>query len=626
WSLPKKEALVLAIPGLFGYRVDTPKDMAFWPSAYRGGAYWGAAGSDLSWDLFFSSVKQIPPHGSPRFTGGGNYAGILVDLVVVWAIAQSLRRKNSAFTPAMRQWIWFWAVVGGISLLLAFGRFAPFYQLIHPLPFFSSIRNPGKFLIFVDLSLVILFAYGVHGLWGRYLQPAGQPSDRKTPGSGASRQPLDAFDRRWRLGCLVALVLSGLAYVAYASSRSGVLQYLQDVQFDRDAAESIASFSLGQVRWFLLFFALAVVLLLSIMSGRFGGARVKMGAVLLGSLLVVDLARANLPWIICWDIQEKYSSNPIVDFFRRKPYEHRVAILPFRPPPQLAAFNYLYGLEWGQHHFLYYNVQSLDVVQMPRATSDLEAFEKAMAFDGTSNTLHRISRRWQITNTRYLLGAAGFLPVLNEQVDPDHQRFHIAQQFDIAPKAGVEFDSTNPETWTAVPATNGHYAVFEFAGVLPRARLYSRWEVNTNDSAVLKQLADPSFQPQNTVLVSKGPAPGGAPSTNTQPGTVDFLDYAPKHLVLQAESAGPSLLLLNEKYDPAWKVSVDGKPAELLRSNYIMRGVFLPAGRHRVEFRFELPLASLYISLTAITVALLLCGWSFFFRRARPRTAREFGD
>ena len=608
WSLPKKEALVLAIPGLFGYRTDTPRDMAYFHEAYRDGAYWGAVGSDLSWDLYFSSGKQIPPHGSPRFTGGGNYAGILVDLVAIWAVAQALRKNHSLFSLPKRKWIWFWAVLGTVSLLLAFGRFAPFYQLIHPLPFFSSIRNPGKFLIFVDLSIVVLFAYGVHGLWDRYLAPVGLSPAKGHGHLTESRPAPDLFDRRFKLACLAALVASALGYVVYASSRSGVLRYLQDVQFDSASAEAIASFSLGQVRWFLLFFALAVGLVLSAIGGRFSGARARLGGLLLGSLLVLDLGRANLPWIIRWDIAQKYSSNPIVDMLRVKPYEHRVAILPFRSPPQFAGLHYLYSLEWAQHHFLFYNIQSLDVIQMPRPTRELEAFEKALAFDGTSNTLHRISRRWQLTNTRYLLGPAGFLELLNGQLDPIQQRFRIEQRFDIAPKPGVEFDGTNPETWTALPATNGAYAVFEFLGALPRASLRAHWQVNTNDAAVLEQLANPSFKPEDNVFVSTGiSAPNGS-SSNIVAGTIVFRSYAPKNIVLDAEASEPSLLLLNDKYDPAWSVTVDGKPEQLLRANFIMQGVHLPKGRHRVEFRFAPPLGTFYVSMAAIGVGVLLCG------------------
>jgi uncharacterized membrane protein YfhO len=59
---------------------------------------------------------------------------------------------------------------------------------------------------------------------------------------------------------------------------------------------------------------------------------------------------------------------------------------------------------------------------------------------------------------------------------------------------------------------------------------------------------------------------------------------------------------------------VDDKPAEILRCNYIMRGVFLPPGQHTVEFRFRPPLKYLYISVTAFVIGLLLGGYVIYMR------------
>jgi hypothetical protein len=76
--------------------------------------------------------------------------------------------------------------------------------------------------------------------------------------------------------------------------------------------------------------------------------------------------------------------------------------------------------------------------------------------------------------------------------------------------------------------------------------------------------------------------------------------------------------LLNDKFDPNWHVFVDGKPAPLLRCNFIMRGVYLIPGAHTVEFKFSLPMGPLYISLSAIGVGILLCGFLFFSTRRSP--------
>jgi hypothetical protein len=285
-----------------------------------------------------------------------------------------------------------------------------------------------------------------------------------------------------------------------------------------------------------------------------------------------------------------------------------VAILP-RLPPQFSLLDQLYRWECAQHHFLFYKIQSLDIVQMPRAPVDYLAFESALAFDGSSNTMHRLTRRWELTNTRYLLGAAPFLEVLNQQVDPVQHRFRIAARFDIAAKLGIP-NPTSLDELTVVSKPDGQYALFDFTGALPRARLYANWQVSTNDQVTLTDLASPSFNPAQTVLVAEPlPAPSPGSGTNQNAGTVEFTDYAPKRIVLRANAGCPAVLLLNDKFDPNWKVLVDGKPEKLLRCNYLMRGVQVRPGAHTVEFRFEPPVGTLYVTVAALGLCLALCGF-----------------
>src|SRR5262249_19637991 len=121
--------------------------------------------------------------------------------------------------------------------------------------------------------------------------------------------------------------------------------------------------------------------------------------------------------------------------------------------------------------------------------------------------------------------------------------------------------------------------------------------LGTNDFLTLRKLASVSFDPQQTVLLAQPPpsAAGGSPSvTNQNPGTVDFVSYAPKRIVLRARANEPSILLLNDRFDPGWSVSVDGKPEMVLRCNFLMRGVQLAPGDHTVEFRFAPPITGFY--------------------------------
>ena len=606
WSLPKAETLSLLVPGLFGYRMDTPE----------GGNYWGRIGRHGAWDRYFASGKQ-EPRPDPnrlfiRYSGGGNYAGVIVVLIALWSVAQAFRKRESVFPTAQRKMIWFWSAVAFVGLLMAFGRYAPLYHLFYALPFASTIRNPAKFTHVVEWALVILFAYGVHGLTRSWqVAPAAA-------GRGFSAQwrawwsKAGAFDRNWVKGSVIALAASLVGWLIYSASRERLVAYLQEVGFEGAMAGDIAGFSIRQTGWFVVWLAFALSLLTLLLSGCFDGRRARAGAILLGLLLVLDLGLANWRWIKTWDWEQKYATNPVIDFLREKPYEHRVAGLPFHPPGQLGLLNQLYDIEWKQQLFQYYNIQSLDIVMMPRAPVDYEAFEKALFFNGTSNTLHHLTRRWQLTNTRYLLGAAGFLETLNREIDPLQHRFRFAARFDIVPKPGL-LNPTGLEELSAAIKPDGQYAVFDFTGALPRAKLYVNWTVSTNDQATLTTLASADFDPERTLLVADQSVPNPLPqSTINSPlstNSVEFTSYAPKRIVLLAKAAAPSVLLLNDKFNPDWKVSVDGKPDTLLRCNYLMRGVLVPPGEHVIEFRFAPPINTLYVSLAAVVLGLALCGF-----------------
>jgi hypothetical protein len=639
WSEPKIETLGLLVPGLFGYKMDTPKDMMpALQGAYANGNYWGGMGRSPELDRFFDGGSQgVEPQGLMRFSGGGGYCGILVALIAALAIAQSFRRQNSPFTGAQKKLIWFWTAVLFVSLLLAWGRFAPFYALLYKLPYFSTIRNPVKFITIFSWAMVILFGYGVHILSRRCLEvPAGKSNSFSAQIKNWWAKA-GHFDRKWTFTCLGIFGASIIGWLIYGSKKSGMVHYLQARGFpDEDSARQIIAFSIGQAGWGLIIFAAAIVLLTLIMAGCFAGTRAKWGGLFLGAFLVLDLGRANLPYIIHWDYKQKYevgSLNPIEEILRDKPYEHRVAKLlpaPLSTPSQFQLFDQLYGIEWTQHHFLYYNIQSLDIIQMPRTSEDLLAYMNALRIGIKQNasgqyvldeaTFPRLARFWELSNTRYLLGPAAFLDSFNALFDPVQHRFHIVQRFSIGLKPGVSEFHQRLEELTAYQNNDGDYALFDFTGALPRAKLYSNWQVNTNDQSVLNTLADLNFDPAQTVLISTPQKDLAAVATNENSGTVEFTSYAPKRIIFAASAPAPSVLLLNDKYDPNWRVTVDGKPAQLLRCNFIMRGVYLPPGAHTVEFQFSVPNKAIYVTVAAVIIGLFLVGFLIFLQRRKPTT------
>lgn len=58
-------------------------------------------------------------------------------------------------------------------------------------------------------------------------------------------------------------------------------------------------------------------------------------------------------------------------------------------------------------------------------------------------------------------------------------------------------------------------------------------------------------------------------------------------MTLEAELDRPGLLVLGDTWYPGWQATVDGKETKIYPANYVMRAVVLPAGKHRVEFRYR---------------------------------------
>jgi hypothetical protein len=104
----------------------------------------------------------------------------------------------------------------------------------------------------------------------------------------------------------------------------------------------------------------------------------------------------------------------------------------------------------------------------------------------------------------------------------------------------------------------------------------------------------------------------------------------PQRVELTAVLRSPGLVVVSDMYYPGWTVTVDGHPAEIFRTNRAMRGVTLPAGRHRLVFRYT-PLSfriGTGLSLLGLISLAVLFAWtrrepaSFSDRSTSPDFAR----
>jgi hypothetical protein len=70
------------------------------------------------------------------------------------------------------------------------------------------------------------------------------------------------------------------------------------------------------------------------------------------------------------------------------------------------------------------------------------------------------------------------------------------------------------------------------------------------------------------------------------PGTARIASWRGDRVEIDAESVEGGILVLHDIDYPGWEAEIDGRSAPVLRADVLFRGVEVPAGSHRVVFRF----------------------------------------
>lgn len=107
--------------------------------------------------------------------------------------------------------------------------------------------------------------------------------------------------------------------------------------------------------------------------------------------------------------------------------------------------------------------------------------------------------------------------------------------------------------------------------------------------------------------------------------TLDFSN--PNRVEVDLTVTEPAMLVLTEVWYPGWQARVDGEPVELLRVNYLQRGVWINEGEHRVEFNFQPLIWRIGLAISAAGGIVLLLAFGIIGKRQVMTilTSRWFG-
>ncbi len=92
-------------------------------------------------------------------------------------------------------------------------------------------------------------------------------------------------------------------------------------------------------------------------------------------------------------------------------------------------------------------------------------------------------------------------------------------------------------------------------------------------------------------------------------GAIRLTDYKPNHLTYESDAPTEQLAVFSEIwYGPnkGWQAYIDGQAAEHIRANYLLRAMRVPAGKHKIEFRFDPPAYHTGKTVSLIASSLIL--------------------
>jgi hypothetical protein len=159
------------------------------------------------------------------------------------------------------------------------------------------------------------------------------------------------------------------------------------------------------------------------------------------------------------------------------------------------------------------------------------------------------------------------------------------------------------------PAFQGsNYMIFVNSNALPRVFIPKSVQTVTKDEEELTALASPQFSPANVAFVE---TPVELPADCR--GTARITSETPTHIAIAARMQTPGLIVLADNWDRGWRAYWNGKSVPVLRANYAVRGVVVPAGSGTLEFVYRPASLVLGLWLAGFAALVLIC-WLVIIR------------
>ncbi len=532
------------------------------PRSGAGRGYAFAASWALPFEDFLSTFwprfSGLLDHywGSNPFKINAEYAGFLAWLPALYALAFARRSRFFAFLLTVFV-LFFFIVLGGHTPV-----FKLFYAL---LPQFKKFRAHSMAFFVLNLDLLLLGALAFQGLLERRDHP-----------------------QTWRTFWYITGGWIALYLVA-----AGLYQPLARLFVHDPRKAQLVALNAGVFQKFALFTA---ILALGFALALRAYLQRKLDAIAflaLGALLVVlDLWPHDLPFIQRVPAPDRYyAPDAVVQTLKKDPGVYRVFPIFYKVDNNYLMWHDLESI--GGHHGNQF-----------RRYQELIGAENTIMFRPQSVLdLYRYPQLVDLLNVRYVVTQP--IPEDLSPYDPQTRAF-LQLILNFLHRDGME------EVYR-----DRQVAIYRNHHDLGRLFAVERYEV-LPAREVLARMKSASFDPARVAFLEQDPGVSLSPDTVPLQFSYRFLERTPNRVRAEVTLSRPALVLYSGNFYPHYRVYVDGRSRPVYVADYVLRGVFLEAGTHTLEFRYRHDFWRRGGGITLLSVLLIL-GLLAWPEKRRPR-------
>lgn len=494
---------------------------------------------------FFGDLLQTPYWGRYYLWEMSLYIGILPLLLSAIAAFYERNRFTKTFL-----------ILALVTMILALGKFTPFLKILYAIvPGFNLFRGNSKFIFIVAFSLSVLSGMGVEHLKNSIL------TKRKTSSFLSITIGIVAAISLFLFIFFLCKAGYGTWYgiirkICSLGDRYTTSPSLNDTGFLH------TTFAVA-TRGVIKFIILSVLSLLVI--GVWINGRLRSQVLIPTTIAVIlgDLWCFGNQYMVTFDSRQCFWNKELVHVLKNDPEPFRITTA--------GHFELNQGMAHDISHIGGYDANVIKEYSEFINLSDGKPIDEPRIVMEVS----QLSRLTNMLNVKYLLLPAN-VKIERPMIKPV---FH-----------------------------DSRYALFLNTQALPRAFIVHEAKTVQGRDAIFKELSGNEFDPHRYCILEEPSrlTTNSSGKNLLKEANPAILEYLPNSVTIKAILVEDGYLVLGDTFYPGWNAYVDGRKSRVLKTNYILRSVFLEKGEHMVKFVYEPKSFTIGMIITLISIVILI--------------------